>query len=134
MNSGGALTTRSDQSRVSLPRQTSCGSRSGLRRSIAVRIEYASSFSITASNSAVGMFGRLALSCLSVSTVFEAVFLRVGLRLAMVKANGALVVSVCGLGCRGVTVDGDSRQGEDSLRRARRDAEEVTSGPHCRLR
>src|SRR6266850_1340036 len=69
MYSGAAWTTRSLQSCSSLPRQTSCGSRSRLRRSYATPTGSCSFFCRTDWYSAVGIFFRVASSCLSVSTV-----------------------------------------------------------------
>ena len=63
MKSGGAGTTRSDRFCSSLPRQTSCGSRSRFRRSYATSTGLRSSCAITGSCSAVGMFLRDASSC-----------------------------------------------------------------------
>src|SRR5581483_337183 len=68
MYSGGAWTIRSDQSCSSLPRQTSCGSRSRLRRWYASWTGDLSSSRIRLSNSAVGMLRRLASLCVRAST------------------------------------------------------------------
>jgi hypothetical protein len=72
MYSGGAGTTRSDQSCSSFPLHTSCGSRSRFRRSYATWIGVWLSFSISDWYSAVGMFFLEASSCFSASTVFFA--------------------------------------------------------------
>src|SRR3546814_1549252 len=84
MYSGGALTTRSDQSCWSLPRHTNCGSRSGLRAAFSSSSPLLprgyftltgawSAFCITDWYSAVGMFLRLALPWRSAVTVLGVV-------------------------------------------------------------